>query len=92
MSEHSKPTPIIAEANTKMCPVCAKRSYSPGGTHPQCAVRQWDALRHERQHPEKKVKPKPPQRRSWTKKCPKCNAEVHVRKRTCDCGHDFFSR
>jgi hypothetical protein len=39
MNDHKKPTPIIAERNERFCPICGKRSYSSGGTHPQCAVR-----------------------------------------------------
>jgi hypothetical protein len=27
--------------------------------------------------------------RPWHKRCPKCRAELHIRKTTCDCGHRF---
>jgi hypothetical protein len=27
--------------------------------------------------------------RPWHKRCPKCRAELHIRKSTCDCGHRF---
>jgi hypothetical protein len=40
-----KPTPVIAERNSKSCPVCGQRSYSPNGIHPQCAMAQADAPR-----------------------------------------------
>jgi hypothetical protein len=92
MSEHRRPTPLIAEANTTTCPVCGKTSYSLGGTHPQCAMRHGDAQRQEKLRTKKESPAKPPQRRSWTKKCPKYGVEVHLRKKACDCGHDFFSR
>ncbi len=25
----------------------------------------------------------------WHKRCPRCRAELHIRKSTCDCGHKF---
>jgi hypothetical protein len=95
MSE-KKPTPIFSEPNKKICPVCGKRSYSAGGVHPQCAVQQADAPRQELLKAKKKAaaekKPaakKPPQ--TWNqKRCPKCGVEVHVRKKTCDCGFEFL--
>jgi hypothetical protein len=34
----------------------------------------------------------PRQQKSWKKKCPKCDAEVHVRKKKCECGHNFGGR
>ena len=27
----------------------------------------------------------------WQKRCPKCQAVVHVRKKTCDCGHPLIA-
>jgi hypothetical protein len=27
--------------------------------------------------------------RPWHNRCPKCHAEVHIRKPACDCGHQF---
>ena len=89
MSSNKKPTPVIVEVNARICPVCGRRAYSSGGTHPQCAVRQSDAPRRERLRAEKKIEVKKPRQRSWTKKCPKCSVEVHVRKAICLCGHDF---
>lgn len=43
-----KPVVAIAEPVLMNCPVCGKRSYSLSGTHPQCAVRQADALAREK--------------------------------------------
>lgn len=54
MSE-KKPTPIIGESNSKMCPVCGKRSYSLGGIHPQCAVALADEPRKQQLAKEKKA-------------------------------------
>ena len=34
----------------------------------------------------------PRQQRTWQKKCPKCDAEVHVRKKVCACGHNFLGK
>jgi predicted nucleic-acid-binding Zn-ribbon protein len=89
MSSQKKPIPRIVETPTAICPVCGERSYSHGGIHPQCAVRRSDAPRQERLRAEKKSKAQPAQRRLWAKKCPKCGAELHVRKKLCACGHDF---
>jgi rRNA maturation endonuclease Nob1 len=25
----------------------------------------------------------------WQKSCPKCNVTLHVRKKVCECGHEF---
>ncbi len=93
---HKKPTPILGERSTKICPVCGKRSYSAGGIHPQCAVQQADAPREAQLKAKKKAEAKKtpvakklPQ--TWTKKtCPKCGVQTHVRKKICDCGFDFF--
>jgi rRNA maturation protein Nop10 len=94
---HKKPTPILGEHNRKTCPVCGERSYSADGIHPQCAVRLADASREEKLKAKKKADAersstakKPPQ--TWSqKKCPKCGAEVHVRKKRCECGFEFFT-
>ena len=92
---HKKPTPIIGKHNTKICPVCGKPSYSAGGIHPQCAEKQANAREQQlkaKKKTEAKKKPvakKLPQ--TWNqKKCPECGVEVHVRKKKCDCGFDFF--
>jgi hypothetical protein len=39
-----KPIPLLPESNGHPCPVCGKKSYSRAGIHPQCAVKQADAL------------------------------------------------
>ena len=91
MSE-SKPTPIIPAGKGKVCPVCGKSSYSRDGIHPQCAIEQSDAPRQKRLAAAKKkeaAKKKPPRKKSFNKKCPKCRVEVHVRRKRCDCGHEF---
>jgi Ribonuclease G/E len=31
--------------------------------------------------------PKPPVLKRYEKRCPKCQAVQHVRRRTCECGH-----
>jgi hypothetical protein len=55
MSE-KKPTPIIGESNSKICPVCGKRSYSLGGIHPQCSVALADEPRKKLLAAEKKAR------------------------------------
>jgi hypothetical protein len=91
-----KPIPILSEPHRKICPVCGKQSYSAGGIHPQCAVQQADAPR-QLQLKAKKIaegKKKPAAKKLpqvWSqKKCPKCSVEIHVRRKTCDCGFNFF--
>ncbi len=44
MSE-KKPELAVERFTVRTCPVCGKRSYSPSGVHPQCAVVQADAPR-----------------------------------------------
>jgi hypothetical protein len=45
MNTH-KPEPLFPEVvKGKLCPACGKRSYSPSGVHPQCAVKMADAPR-----------------------------------------------
>jgi ribosomal protein S27AE len=93
---HKRSSPILDEHNKKICPVCGKASYSAAGIHPQCAVQQADAPREQRLKAKKKTeaKKKPLAKKlpqTWSqKKCPKCGVAVHVRKKTCDCGFDFF--
>jgi hypothetical protein len=94
-NKNKKPAPINTVVSKRLCPVCGEPSYSASGIHPQCATVQADAPRSQRLRDEKKAeaekKAKQPsgQRRSSFKKCPKCRAEVHVRRKQCDCGHDF---
>jgi len=94
---HKNPTLILGDDNVKVCPVCGKPSYSADGIHPQCAVQQADAPREQQLKAKKKAEAKKepvarrlPQNRNQ-KKCPKCGGESHVRKKTCDCGFDFFN-
>ena len=86
-----KPTPIVSGPNGRVCPVCGQKSYSASGIHPQCAVEQADAARKEILDAKKKEQAtvKKAAVRSWNKKCPKCGKEVHVRKKTCDCGYTW---
>ena len=81
-----------------LCPVCGKASYSLGGMHPQCAVELADSERKKQLSVEnqaaakRKSKVKSTERMAWNmKKCPKCRAELHLRKRYCACGYDFFA-
>jgi hypothetical protein len=97
MSE-KKPIPERVRDNTKICVVCGKRSYSPGGVHPQCAVRLAEAPRERELKAAKKLEAqssptkKPIRQTSWNKKkCPKCGLELHIRCRNCACGFRFFT-
>ncbi len=85
---HSNYAAVVADSGKKICPVCGERSYSRGGIHPQCAVSKAYASRA------KKIKAAPKstaKSSSWRtlKTCPKCRAELHVRRKECDCGHSF---
>ena len=72
------------------CPICNKRSYSPAGIHPQCAVYQADSARAEKLKADRKKEASLSKPSTWTKKkCPKCGNEAHVRRKACDCGHKF---
>ena len=89
------PLPTGASKPPRVCSVCGSVSYSVGGIHPQCAEEQADAKRVARIKRENKSR-KPPAKadksqasKAWHKACPKCNAQVHVRKRTCECGYRF---
>ena len=76
----------------KACPVCGQPSYSKEGIHPQCAVELSDApLQKELAELKKQeaAEKKQPRQKSWNKKCPKCRVELHVRRKSCDCGHEF---
>ncbi len=88
--KYSKPKAI--EPVRATCPVCGETAYSRGGIHPQCAVTRADkadqvvlmacsaALA---------IHPKPQTKKQWTKRCPRCQQEVHARLTTCNCGHSF---
>jgi len=85
-----KPEPLNPGRTREPCPVCGEISYSLGGVHPQCAVRQADQKRMSRikrqQATESTSKP-PSSVKPWQKICPKCKAVLHVRKKVCDCGY-----
>ena len=91
-----KPTPRVVEQSGNLCPVCGKRSYSRDGIHPQCAQLQAEAPRNEenraKRQAEKEAPTKKEVRRSWDKQCPRCGAKFHVRKKACECGHNFFGQ
>jgi hypothetical protein len=87
-----KPTPLIIEIGKKVCPVCGRSSYSRDGIHPQCAMRQSDALRRSQLSAPPKPAAKPQaiaDASYWRKCCPVCHRSLHVKKMTCVCGHDF---
>ena len=90
-----KTEPFYPQKNQKHCPVCGEVSYSVAGIHPQCAMDQADAKRMQEAKPALKS-PKKMTRDSdtkpWQKKCPKCQALMHVRKKLCDCGYAFPSK
>ena len=75
------------------CPVCGKPTYSRNGIHPQCAVIQADMPRQKQLAEDKKRRDAEPKkdkpRQSFTKRCPKCKADVHVRVKVCQCGNAF---
>ena len=91
-----KPIPFPnGEKPRRLCPVCGTVTYSVGGIHPQCAEELADSPRVERLKARKKAeKPKGKVANAnalnaWHKRCPKCRTQVHVRKLTCGCGHQF---
>lgn len=87
MSE-KKPTPLLDE-NGQICPVCGKRSYSAAGVHPQCAMKRADDARREQRTALPREPARTRRRRSWDKKCPKCETLVHVRSKVCPCGYTW---
>jgi hypothetical protein len=83
---HTKPK--LVGPLRAVCPVCGKTAYSPGGIHPQCAV-----VRADRAPPRPKETPAKIKRAAqWTKACPQCKRQLHVRRVMCDCGHTFQPR
>jgi len=80
---HAKPKPLGTPR--AICPVCRTTTYSLGGIHPQCA-----ATRADKVPTRAKIKEiKQPSRQQWTKRCPRCKRDLHVRRVMCDCGHCF---
>ena len=74
------------------CPVCGETTYSHGGIHPQCAVTRADKADHgafKACNAALVIHPKPQAKKQWTKRCPVCRNEVHVRLATCACGYSF---
>lgn len=89
-----EPVAIIPQFVRNICPICGKATYSRGGIHPQCAMQKADEPRMIRLRAARRaeVKLEKPRQRSWNKKCPKCAAQIHVRREGCDCGFKFGSR
>jgi hypothetical protein len=86
----SKPK-VIGPARA-VCPVCGKTAYSYGGIHPQCAVDRADKADRivlKARDAVLAIQPKAPARKLWTRRCPLCNHDVHVRLSICACGHSF---
>ncbi len=74
------------------CPVCGQTTYSQGGIHPQCAVNradQADRVVLKARNAALATQPKAQSKTRWTKGCPRCHHEVHVRLATCGCGYSF---
>jgi hypothetical protein len=85
---------IVPQPARNLCPICGKASYSLGGVHPQCAMKQADEPRVDRLRIAKaaEAKTKKPRRQTWKKRCPNCGAQVHARREACECGHRFGGR
>ena len=86
-----EPVIIVPQPVRAPCPICGKPSYSRGGIHPQCAMRQADEPRLVRLRAAKKAETKVAKPSAWNKKCPKCNVSLHGRRGVCKCGHKFSS-
>lgn len=89
-----EPLPTGSGKAVRICEICGQASYSASGIHPQCAQEQADARRVARIKAEDKAAYKeqatgPSVAKAWSKACPKCRLQMHVRKRTCDCGYQF---
>jgi RNA polymerase subunit RPABC4/transcription elongation factor Spt4 len=95
MSTNNRPQPLYVAPQRATCPLCGETSYSAGGVHPQCAMREADVQRMRRVKRNVKVQTKAAAGsdvRPWQKVCPKCRIFVHVRKKVCACGHRFLIR
>ncbi len=87
---HSKPK-VIGPVRA-VCPVCGETAYSHGGIHPQCAVNRADKADQvvlKAGNAAVAIQPKPATKKQWTKRCPLCKHDVHVRLGICACGHNF---
>lgn len=51
---NKKPDPVFKPVDSKVCPICHKKSYSKAGIHPQCASIKADEPRRLRLLEEKK--------------------------------------
>ncbi len=82
---------VLPPKPRQVCPICGTPSYSLGGVHPQCALKQADEPRLEKMRAAKAAEPKvkKPPRQSWQKKCPQCGLQSHVNRKVCSCGHNF---
>lgn len=82
---------VLPPKPRQVCPICGTASYSLGGVHPQCALKQADEPRLEKMRATKAAEPKvkKPPRHSWQKKCPQCGLQSHVNRKVCSCGHNF---
>lgn len=94
----SEPSIVIAPPAPKhLCPICGQPSYSLGGVHPQCAIEQADAPRILKLRAKKAIAAAAPKSKKnanakWSKRCPECGLESHVRRKMCSCGHNFSPR
>ncbi len=88
MSER-KPLLIPTILPRGLCPVCGKPSYSPTGTHPQCAVVRADAISRAARKADPSAAAKSVARKPWSKPCPQCKRQIPARRVVCDCGHKF---
>jgi len=95
--KNKKPIPLhLRDASPRhLCPVCGTVSYSRQGIHPQCAKEQADAPRKERVKRNKKADGSNGKAATSLalglchKRCPRCQAQLHIRKMTCGCGYQF---
>lgn len=97
MAHNKRPEPLFstqAEKGAK-CPVCGFKSYSREGIHPQCAQQRADQQRvaklksRTKSETSESAKPNTNAIKPWHKVCPKCRRQVHVRRTSCGCGHEF---
>ena len=96
-NHNKKPVPLllVGAAPRRLCPVCGVVSYSREGIHPQCAAHTADAPRMKHVRAARKTAERkgetansyPPS--YWNKRCPECQAQLHIRKMTCVCGYQF---
>lgn len=91
-----KPPPLFEVRERKKCPVCGESVYSKGGIHPQCAQTQADEKRITKLKARAKKEAESQAKRetveelkAWHKRCPRCKAQVHLRKSECNCGYKF---